>query len=241
MSITPAHSYLVQTVTDALHYADSNGIPVPLRLRARVRYATAIKAGGDLSSVNAVYHDAISETLAGFFEGGSVTGPRNTIKRAASAAFLDAFEIGYTEAGAELPLEEDALSWLDARLETEFGFISQLLEQAKEIRKDKEADPFTWATEKADGFTRTLQDIYSFGKLFAAKNKMLTFDGQDGSANNICQQNRGTCVRLKGKRHKASWWISRGLVPYRGNPNYDCGAWECRHYLRDDEGNRFTL
>jgi hypothetical protein len=138
-------------------------------------------------------------------------------------------------------MDDDVLSWLDARINTEWGFIGQLFEQARDLRKDPELDPFAWISEKADGYTATLASIYNQGALYSKKDRMLTFAGHDGRADSICQSIGGTCVQLKGQRHKASWWIAHDLVPYRGNPNYDCGAWECRHGLFDDDGNRFTL
>ncbi len=95
-------------------------------------------------------------------------------------------------------------------------------------------------TERADGYTQAVKDVYNYAKLYAMRNKMLTFTGSDGQGNHICQSIGGTCVRLKGQRHKASWWLSHDLMPYRGNQNYDCGGWNCQHYLEDDNGERVT-
>jgi hypothetical protein len=103
------------------------------------------------------------------------------------------------------------------------------------------ADEITsYATARATGFSATLDSVYAQGKLRSRKNVMLTFAGPNGSPDNICQKNNGTCVRLMGKRHSAKYWLSRDLVPYPGNTNYDCGAWECRHGLQDDSGNWWT-
>jgi hypothetical protein len=232
---------LVTSISNALAWCERQGIDIPLDIALKARQVGAIKADGDITSISADYHSEITAALLTYFEGGSVTGPRNAFRRAAVEALGDGFDIGYTDGGGELPIDGDALDWLNARIEQEMGFVSAVFEQLKALRKEEDFDALAWISERADGYTATLSDLYNQGKLYGAKNKMLTFDGEDGSPDNICQRNNGTCVRLKGKRHKASWWIAHDLIPYRGNPNFDCGAWECQHYLRDDDGNRFTI
>lgn len=201
----------------------------------------ALKAASDMGTINSVYHDAITSALIIYFEGGNLTAQRNIWKRACVVAFTDAFSLGYQDGGGGETLDEEENAWLDARINTEFGYINSVFVQAKEIKAEEGADYFAWATERADGYTGALPSAYNQGMLFASKNQMLTFDGEDGDANHICQSINGTCVRLKGQRHKASWWIAHDLMPYPGNKNFDCGGWRCRHFLRDDDGNRITL
>lgn len=224
----------------ALQWAQENAVTIPDEIRGALKAKGYIKQA-DITAINAAYHDNITEILTGYFEGGSVTAPRNEFKKAMSDAFIEAFELGWQDGGQDLPLDDNALDWLGARQEAEFGHIGELFQQAKELRKEEEFDYFAWITARADGYTSTVLTVYNMAKLLASKNKMLTFTGKDGSPDNICQRNNGTCVRLMGQRHRASWWINHDLVPYRGNENYDCGAWECQHYLEDDEGNRFIL
>jgi hypothetical protein len=202
-----------------------------------IKPSPALKATGDLAAINATYHDAITESLITYFEGGSLAASKNSFKRAMIEAFGGAWDAGWDGN----PPTGEALEWFNARTQQELAFIDGLYVQAKELRKDPEADTFAWATARADGYTATVDNIYNHARIRALGNKMLTFDGEDGSPDNICQSTNGTCVRLKGKRHRASWWIAHDLVPYRGNPNYDCGAWECRHYLKDDKGERYTF
>jgi len=39
-------------------------------------------------------------------------------------------------------------------------------------------------------------------------------------------------MRLKGKRHRRSWFIEHGLVPGQpGNQNFECQGFNCRHVL----------
>lgn len=190
---------------------------------------------GDLASINAPYHDAITEALTTFFEGGSIAGPRNAFKRATSAAFLDAFELGWAMGGGSLPIDEDALSWLDARLNQEFGYIDMLFQEAKELRKEDGFDSFTWSTARADGYTNTLREIFNVGNLRASKDKMVTFDGEDGA------ESCDTCQKLKGKRHKISWFVARNYVPPFGT-GLECHPGKrCQHYLVDDNGEQVTI
>ena len=232
---------LEQAIADGIAYLDWEGFEVPVDVRLRAHALGAVKAAGDLASIYAAYHDAITGALTDYFEGGSMAGPKNAFKRAAVENLGAAFDLGWSDGGGELPADGDALDWFNARIQQETGFIDQLFENAKALRKEEGADTFGWTNEHADQYTMTVSDIYNMGKMFASKNKMLTFTGEDGRPDNICQRTNGTCVKLKGQRHRASWWIAHDLVPYRGNPNYDCGAWECRHYLEDDDGNKFII
>ena len=224
-------------VTDAIAYVSAQDVEVPPDVWVLAVQAGALKATGDLAAINAQYHDAVTESLITYLEGGSLAKSKNSFKRAMIEAFGGAWDAGWDGN----PPTGEALEWLNARTQQELAFIDGLYVQAKELRKDPEADTFAWATARADGYTGTVDNIYNHARIRALGNKMLTFDGEDGSPDNICQSTNGTCVRLKGKRHRASWWIAHDLVPYRGNPNYDCGAWECRHYLKDDKGERYTF
>ncbi len=220
----------------SIRYRKERGLPMPDALKTR-----ALKAMDSMVPIRAEYHDEITAALLDYFEGRSITASRNDFKKAISNAFNDAFDLGWVLGGGELPTDSDANDWLNARKESEFGFAAALFEQAKELKKEPDFDRLPWVSERADGYSRTLDAVFNMGKMMSAKNKMLTFDGEDGDANHICQSINGTCVKLKGKRHRASWWLAHDLIPYPGNSNFDCGGWRCQHYLRDDEGNRFTL
>ena len=233
---------LTAALSDAILYADKNGVTLPPALRVRARRIGAIKAGGDIDSIAREYQDAILDALVTYFEsGGSITAPKAAFNRAMVDAFGAAFDMGWADGGAEGVPEGDALEWFNARVSEEFAFIEELFIQAKDLRKEEDFDFVTWTAEKSESYAATVKDIYNRGALYGGENIMLTFEGEDGDANHICQSIGGTCVRLKGQRHKASWWISHDLIPYRGNKNFDCGGWNCQHYLVDDKGNRFTI
>jgi hypothetical protein len=168
-----------------------------------------------------------------------ITKFRNQMKQAIVGAFVPAFEMGLEDGGGDAFAEGEDLAWINAKVEAEFKFVDVLFEQLKALKKQSAEDGLSIlegvAVNRADGYARTLDGIYSHGKLSGAKNKMLTFGGDDGF------ESCATCRRLKGQRHKASWWKARDLMPYRGNSNLECGGWQCQHFLFDDQGNIFSF
>lgn len=193
-----------------------------------------VKASGDVAEIGAAYHDAITEALISYFEGGSVTGPRNQFKRAMVEAFGSTFDLAWTDAGGEMPPEPEALSWLNARVEEEFANIESLFDDAKELRKVEDFDFFAYATARADGYTRTLSSIYTQGAALVKDNVMVTW--HLGATEKHCK----TCAKLDGQRHKIKWFIDRGYIPKQPGASMDCGGYNCDCTLTDDKGNEFT-
>lgn len=229
---------MTDAIKQAFEFVIAQDVDIPADVWMQAVKAGALKAGeGDLSAINAAYHNAINAALTDYANGGSIVAARNAFKRAMIEAFGDAWDLGMGGGIAD----GAALEWFNARVQQELAFIDALFVQLRELRRDPDFDIAAWILERVDGYVRTVRDIYNQAKVWSLGNKMLTFDGKDGRPDNICQRNHGTCVRLKGKRHRARWWVSHGLVPYRGNSQYTCGAWECQHYLRDDDGNRITV
>lgn len=221
------------SVRDAFRYLASVEVPQSLYLRAyRIG---AMKADGDLSSVNSRYHDTITSALIDYFEGSGIAKPRNQIKNAMIIAFGDAFDMGYTDGGGELPIPDDALGWIEARLNQEAGYIDMLFQDAKMLRKDEEFDYFAWATARADGYTSTLQAIYNAGALWAKGNQKLTWNL--GNTEKHCD----TCKELNGTAHRASWYISHDYIPRQPGASMECGGYNCDCYLTDPKGETVTL
>ena len=66
---------------------------------------------GDMTSINAEYHDAITDALLSFFKRTrNVVGAANAMKRACSTAFNDAGDTGWIDGGADLPRDEERLT-----------------------------------------------------------------------------------------------------------------------------------
>lgn len=233
------------SVSYALDWLAFHKIPVPLPLMVQARKA-GIAAKADIPTnykdVRDEYWATAYDAVQNYLDGSQgMTAARNAFKRAMVEAFNDAGDIGFVDGGSALPLDDDAQAWLAARQTAERGFIDGLFQQLKKLKGEEDIDIIAEAFARADGYAATLDAVYSQMKLYGAKNKMLTFDGTDGDAAHVCQSINGTCVRLKGQRHKASWWISHDLIPRPGNSNFDCGGWRCGHFLRTDDGERFTV
>jgi len=197
---------------------------------------------GDYAAIRDEYRSILYSSILSYLDSDSaVTIERNRARRAVIDNFYPAAELGVTDGGGEPPLVDDDLDWINGKADAERANIDSLFSQLKEMRKDPEFsrdDAFEMANLRADNYAKTLDSIYSEAKIRGAKNKMLTFGGMDGHAPEFpCPE----CRKLKGKRHRAKWWVSHGYVPYPGNPNFTCGTWQCRHFLHDDQGRIFTV
>ena len=194
-----------------------------------------IKAMGDILGINAAYHDAITQALIDYLEGGSVTAPRNDFKRAMVEAFGAAFELGWTDGGAELPFEGEALQWYNNRVTEETGNIDGAFQDARELRKDSTFDALAWASARADGYTSTVMSVYNAAVMFAKGSRMLTW--HLGNTEKHCE----TCKRLDGKQHPAYWYIDNNYIPRQPGAGMDCAGYNCDCSLTDRSGNEVTL
>jgi len=199
-------------------------------------------AMGDYAGIRQEYRARLYAEIVDYLTGGNLVSKRNAAKRAVSDAFNSAADLGYTDGGGDLKNRDpDFNDWVAGRMEKEFSNISVLFAQLSETRKDPEfqrIEANDIGNTRADGYAATLDSIYNEAKTRGAGNMMLTFGGQDGHSPGFpCR----TCRKLKGQRHRASWWTKRGYIPYPGNENFDCGAWQCRHFLFTDDGKLFTV
>lgn len=228
-------SNLRESLGQAIEYSKAQGIDIPVDLYLRAFKVGAIKAKGSISDSGAEYHNRITEALTTFFEGGSITAPKNQFKRAVVDAFGSVFNQGWTDGGQDLPVDGEALNWFEARVNQEFGNIDLLFEQAKELRKDDSFDFFSWVTARADSYTSTLSAIYNTAKLFASKNKVLFW--RLGNTEKHCD----TCLKLDGQSHRASWYIARNYIPRMPLASMECKGFNCDCHLEDKEGNEVTI
>lgn len=194
-----------------------------------------INADTELPDIRSRYNSVIVEILTGFFEGGNTTASKNRFNRAANDEFGSAFGLGWVDGGQELPPDEDATDWLNARIQQELGNIATLFEQAKELRKEPDFDFFAWVTARADGYTASLDGVYNAARMFGQKG-LLTWNL--GATEKHCD----TCLKLsKGKPHKAAWYISRNYIPRQPGASMDCGGYHCDCSLTDSEGKEVTI
>jgi hypothetical protein len=205
--------------------------------------AIAIQSVGDYSGIRSRYAEIVKSSVQDYLlDVVTLASAKGDFKKACATAFLDAFETGFLDTqGKDAtydPDEEDS-SWLATRLDQELAFIDGLFVTMKAMKDDQE-EPITddeisnFAADKAAAYATTLDGIYGQGKLRSRKNVMLTLEGPDGKES--CPE----CIRYKGQRHRARWWMSHGLVPAPGNENYTCGNYLCQHTLNDDSGNQWA-
>lgn len=224
------------TLSEAIRYYNTTDHYIPPVLFLRALRVGAAKADGDLTAINAAYHDAITEALIIYFEGSSnVSVPGNKIKQAAVQYLGGAFDLGWSDGGGGGTPDMDALDWYNARVDLEFGYINVMLQEAKELRKEEDFDFFQWVTARADGYTRTTREFYNEGKLRSSKDIMVTFEGDDGAES--CDE----CQMLKGQRHRVSWFVRRNFVPPHGTGLSCHRGRYCRHYLISDKGVVVTV
>lgn len=196
----------------------------------------------EYSRIRAEYWAQLYDQMLGFLlSNDSPNAYKNKMKRAMVETFPRVADVAWVDGGSELPLDAETNQWLTDRMNAELGFIDTTFANLRLLRKAEEenaqAIAAPEAAKHADAYAKTLDGIYNQIKAMAAGSMMLTLVGQDGQPPFPCPE----CRKLKNKRHKASWWIGHGLVPYAGNPNYTCGNWRCNHVLVDDRGRLFTL
>ena len=197
--------------------------------------ADAIKAAlGNYPQVRQAYYEDVFAAVFDYLDSdGAVTSFRNAMKRAMVNAFSPTADIAWEDAGAILPVDEETSAWVTAMIDGELGYIDTLFQTLKQTRKGEDVQKAAIAQARAEGYAATLDRVYNYVKVAAAGNTMLTFTGDDG------KESCTDCSKYKGKRHKASWWISHNAVP--PNRDFECGGYNCQHTLIDDRGKVWTL
>lgn len=203
------------------------------------QFKQALLQLGSYRAIRQEYWGAIFRSVQDYLNAPAnvaVTKFRNEAKRACRVAFLEASQQGFEDGGGTLPYSRSFAAQINSMLATEQSYIDGMFVQLRELKKSgEEYNAAQEAQARADGYARGLDHVYNMSKVEGAGNKMLTLGGEDG------KESCSTCSSLKGKRHKAKWWQSKGLVPGVGNRNYECGGFQCQHYLYDDQGYLFTI
>lgn len=218
---------VVKRVPAVAPYLSSNTL-------AMLAQPKATKALGDYSSIRDRLWDAIYNSVYGFLTSNQQTGtPNRSMATALSQAYVEAADVAYVEGGGSLPLDDETAVTVRSMLDLQFGYVDSLFDTLRNMRKEGDFDAAAEATSRADGYTRSLDMMYNMVKVAGAGNLMLEFVGSDGKES--CKD----CRRYKNKRHRAKWWIANNAVP--PNHNFQCGGYNCEHYLISDDGKEFTL
>lgn len=197
------------------------------------------KPGMGLDEIEAEYRERIAATMQGYLDSErTIVSFRNDMRRTTNDAYLLAAVAGWVDGGGDGPMPDTLTEYVNQQVDAQFTFIDDVFAKLKELRKSGTQDEqVAYIEGRVDGYTASIQGIYDHARVSTDLEIMLTFDGPDGSKDSVCQKTGGTCVKLKGQTHPAKWWIDNDLIPYRGNPAMDCGGWNCRHFLRDKDGN----
>jgi len=222
-------------IRNAIEYLYKYQVDIPLDVIVHAVKAGALKSESDLTDVRARYNDAIIDAIVLYFEGGSLVAARNSFKRAATEAFGAAVDTGWEDGGETPPLDAELLSWFNARVNEEYAHIDSLFEQIKMLKKEPDFDYFSWATQRADGYTSTLREIYNHAVLAAKGGQLLTW--RLGNTEVHCD----TCKKLDGGSHRASWYIGRDYIPGKPGAAMDCHGYNCDCKLFDKNGKLISI
>jgi hypothetical protein len=194
-----------------------------------------LKAAPGYDGIRTVMYGAIFGSVFGYLSGGSFADTLNRMIAAVSKAYIETADAGYQEAGAELPLDADTAAWARAQLDAQFGFIDELFESLKQIRKDGDFDAGAIAAARADSYSSALDGFYNEALLRGNKNVSAVW--RLGATEKHCK----TCASLDGQSHRISWYIERDYIPRKSGCALDCGGWNCDCRLETKNGEEITL
>jgi hypothetical protein len=183
--------------------------------------AQALKAAGDYPSIRENYWAEMYDAVSGYLDGkGAVTAYRNKANIAMSESFNDAVYTGWEDVGAEFPLDDETIAWLNERIGAEREFVVQMFERLKAGRET--LDYAAEAIARADVYAKTLDGIYAEAKMRGAQNATLIFE-----------ESCPDCQKMKGKKHTIKYILANNLIPKPGNDNYQCKGFRCMHYWKN--------
>jgi hypothetical protein len=184
----------------------------------------AIKAAG-YDGIRTVMRGEIFGAVFGYLSGsGYVTTFKAQMTTAISKAYIEAADAAYVDGGGSLPLDDETAAWARGQIDLQFGYIDELFERLKDIRKQGDFDAGAIAQARAEGYASSLDSFFGEAKMRGSDNITLEFGGSDG------KENCSTCKRLKGKRHKISYILKNDLIPHPGNTNFECLCYRCEHF-----------
>ncbi len=193
-------------------------------------------------SVNEVVRDYrdILENLVVDAANGEYANRRSTFVQGMQTAIIDGAQLIYTEGlkegGREPPeIEKADQDVIDDWILSQTGNVGSFADDARAVAKlsgDERTAARNAMLTRVGQWVESLAQFGRLAELNASGNDVwLTYDGEDG------EESCAHCRKMKGQRHRKSWWEKRGLLARNGNPNFDCGRWEnCNHNYYNDAG-----
>jgi HK97 family phage portal protein len=148
---------------------------------------------------------------------------RRIVLRGINAAYRDGLKAGGVDDEPD-QAEQEKITELNLN---QREYINNL---SKRLFKDEAVTPEMAEQRAQMWWGNSIQPAYYAGFESAAKNQMVEFVGDDG------EESCTDCQRLKGQRHRLKDWTRKNMVPQQDGESYECGGWQCQHYLAAIEG-----
>lgn len=220
------------TVTARAHLRDA--LALMATALGRKLAEARLPATEDYDVVRADLVNRLTDAFLTFVSTARGGGALNAAKRALTEDIPAAFYRGYKDAGGEEVDDADE-KWLTATQATQVAWMDNTFEGLK-VQRDNDSATESGLQARAEVWGKTLDGIYSEGRLRASKNITLEFDGDDGAES--CKD----CQKLKGKRRTIKWILEHDMIPRPGNENFECGGWKCEHFWKNPKtGERYTF
>lgn len=194
-----------------------------------------------IAQVVRVYRDQLTnfvyETLNGSMDAISLRRVhREMVRRMGPDAYLE----GLREGG--VPIEEldgsdrkAITEWIGGQLAHVNGFAADTVAARGNDAKRKQI------MARLDLWVESMRTIGNQGLMSAQKNKMGTWRLGPTEEHCITKNGRIGCANLHGKRHRLSWFLSRGIIPRQpGSAILGCQGYQCLCGIFDDKGNRLV-
>jgi hypothetical protein len=211
---------------------------------AQVAGQVKARAVKSIASLVTGYTDDVTRDFQDVLSGDLLVGEarrrhRTYIKDNAEAVYTE----GLAEGGAkdaELTDEDNAAiqEWIDAQL----GYVAGLWDDVAKLSKDYEDAMISRAAYEAGRRTlyerigtwgNSLRDLGNVAKASAMKDQLVFW--RMGDTSDHCS----TCAKLDGKKHRLSWFVSRGYIPQEvGSQELQCGGYRCLCILETPGGEQ---
>jgi hypothetical protein len=198
-------------------------------------WALKFSAGQDQGGIEAEYTSSLFDIMELYVDSDqAITSFRNAFRRAANDAFNATAQVGWTDAGAKLPISSDLQSYVNGEIASEIAYIDGLFGELRDLRKTGTADEQnSFIADKAESYAGALIGIYAYAKMAGDPEREATW--REGPTSDKCD----TCVWLDGQTHPLSWFLDNGYIPQqRGSGTLTCGGYKCKCKLVDASGKQ---
>jgi 2'-5' RNA ligase len=158
--------------------------------------------------------------------------PRNPAKAAEILKFLNQNYVrsSYIEGLAAGGVEDDPDDDDNAKIRKLVSAANSYVDSFVSTLYDEGISDAQAAQKAGLWFKKSILPAYYEGFASAKANALMRFSGRDGA--DSCAQ----CTKWKGKKRRLKWWTENKLRPQVDTESFDCGGWQCNHYLEEVTG-----